>query len=57
MSSEEPNADRIEQLRPATTDEIEYADDLDPGELPLDADPRDVADQHRPVPFDEDLDA
>lgn len=51
MSIEEPDADRFEQLRSATPDED---DDIDPAELPLDADPLDVADQHRTVHFDDD---
>ena len=51
MSIEDPDADRFEQLLPVEYDE---AEDLDLGELPLDADPLDVADQHRPVPLDND---
>lgn len=57
MSIEEPDADRFEQLRPATPDEIEDADDLDPGELPPDANTLDAVDQHRSVHFDDDLEA
>lgn len=51
MSIEDPDADRFEQLRSAVPDED---DDIDPAELPLDADPLDVADQHRTVHFDDD---
>lgn len=54
MSIEDPDADRVEQLLPATPDDDEGAEDLDPEELPLDADPLDVADQHRAVYFDDD---
>jgi hypothetical protein len=44
MSIEDPDADRLEQLLPVYTeaDDIEY---VDSDELPLDADPLDVADQ------------
>lgn len=52
MSIEDPDADRFEQLLSATPDEED--EDLDPAEVPLDADPRDVVDQHRAVHFDDD---
>lgn len=52
MSIEQPDDDRFEQLLSVTPDADEV-DDLDLAELPLDADPLDVADQHRPVPFDD----
>jgi hypothetical protein len=53
MSIEDPEVDRFEQLLDAGYDDpedVEY-----PEELPLDADPLDVADQHRSVPLDDDL--
>ncbi|MGH3793778.1 MAG: hypothetical protein ACRDSP_02705 [Pseudonocardiaceae bacterium] len=56
MSIEDPDADRVEQLRPADYDEADDEDYPDPGEMPLDADPLDVADQHRPVRLDDDQD-
>lgn len=55
MSIENSDPDRLEQLRPAVyedTDE-EEAEDLPADGIPLDADPSDVADQHRPVPIDD----
>lgn len=58
MTIEEPDADRYEQLRSARPDDdVEDTDDLDPREVPLDADPFDVADQHRTVPYDDDQEA
>jgi hypothetical protein len=56
MSIEDPDADRLEQMTPATYEDPddEGADDLAASELPLDADALDVADQHRPVPIDDD---
>lgn len=56
MSIENPDADRREQLRSANYEEVEddEVEELDGAELPLDADPSDVADQHRVVPFDDD---
>lgn len=56
MSIEDPDADRVEQLRPADYDEADDEDYPDLGEMPLDADPLDVADQHRPVRLDDDQD-
>jgi hypothetical protein len=57
MSIEDPGAERFEQLLRADYDEDDAVEYLDPDELPLDADPLDVADQHRPVPLDDDLGA
>lgn len=54
MSIEDPDADRFEQLLSATPDEDDDPEDLDSAEVPLDADPFDVADQHRAVHFDDD---
>lgn len=62
MSIEDPEADRFEQLRsvtpgyetPGYETPDEYDEDIGPAELPLDADPLDVADQHRTVHFDDD---
>lgn len=57
MSIEDPEADRFEQLRSVAPGDYEAPDgydDIDPAELPLDADPLDVADQHRTVHFDDD---
>lgn len=55
MSIEDPDADRFEQLRSVTPEDDED-EGLASGEMPLDADPLDVADQHRAVYLDEDLD-
>ncbi len=55
MSIEDPDADRFEQLRSVIPDDDEDAEGLASGELPLDADPLDVADQHRAVYLDDDL--
>ena len=54
MSIEDPDADRFEQLLSARPDDDEDGEGLDPTELPLDADPLDVADQHRAVHYDDD---
>lgn len=57
MSIEDPDADRFEQLLSATPDDDEDDEERPPAELPLDADPLDVADQRRRVHFDDDPDA
>ncbi|HEY2723118.1 MAG TPA: hypothetical protein VGI84_00400 [Pseudonocardiaceae bacterium] len=54
MGIEDPDADRFEQLTPVSYDEEDEADDAEQEELPLDANPLDVADQHRSVPVDDD---
>lgn len=56
MSIEDPDTDRYEQQLSARYDEADEEDYLGPGDLPLDADPLDVADQHRSVPLDDELD-
>jgi hypothetical protein len=51
MDPETPEADAAEQARQAE----DVLDDEEPEaiEVPLDADPADLADQHRPVPLDD----
>ncbi|HEY2764766.1 MAG TPA: hypothetical protein VGJ13_12265 [Pseudonocardiaceae bacterium] len=56
MSIEDPDTDRYEQQLPASYDEADDEDYPGPADVPLDADPRDVADQHRSVPLDDELD-
>ncbi|MGQ0774405.1 MAG: hypothetical protein ACT4NY_08310 [Pseudonocardiales bacterium] len=53
MSIEEPDADRLDQLRSVTLDDAEDRDYLDPTEFPLDVNPVDFAEQHRAVPLDD----
>jgi hypothetical protein len=53
MSIEDPDADRREQLQSVGDDD---AEDFELGDPPLDANPADVAEQHRLVPFDDDVD-
>lgn len=61
MSIEDPDADRLEQRLSVGYDDVdEDVEDVEEAagraaaDLPLDADPLDVADQHRPVPIDDD---
>lgn len=56
MGIEVSDADKFEQQQPVDYDEIEELEGFDQsGDLPLDADPLDAADQRRPVPLDDDL--
>lgn len=50
MGIEDPDVDRLEQLLATAPDD---GDDFDLDECPMDADPLDVADQHRAVPLDD----
>lgn len=50
MGNEDPDADVAEQHNPVVPPDDEVGD---PGELPLEADPVDVAGQHQVVPEDE----
>lgn len=53
MGIEDPDADVAEQLRPAADDEDDPTVDdavADPDDLPLEADPADVAEQRLIVP-------
>lgn len=53
MGIEDPDADVVEQQRPATDEEVDPTVDEaveDPGELPLEADPVDVSEQRLIVP-------
>lgn len=52
MGIENPDADVVEQLQ--STDDEEPVDE--PVDLPSEADPADVAEQHVPVPDDDDYD-
>jgi hypothetical protein len=53
MSIEDPYADVVEQQRP-----LDEGEDVlqDPPDLPIEADPADVAEQHHVVPEEEDGD-
>lgn len=53
MSIEEPDADKLDQLRSVTSDDAEDSDYLDRAEFPLDVNPVDFAEQHRSVPMDD----
>ncbi|MGH3931942.1 MAG: hypothetical protein ACRDTF_18430 [Pseudonocardiaceae bacterium] len=53
MSIEQPDVDRLDQLRSVTSDDAEDGDYLDRAEVPLDVDPGDFAEQHRAVPSDD----
>lgn len=58
MDGETPDADAVEQYLAISEDQAEEEDlfqqylssDATTSETPLDADPADVADQHRPIP-------
>jgi hypothetical protein len=50
MDPETPEADAAEQIRPAVLDEDSVEPEVD---LPLDANPADLVDQHLEVPDDE----
>lgn len=54
MSIEEPDADKLDQLRSVTLDDAEDRDYLDPPEFPLEVNPVDFAEQHRSVPLGDD---
>ncbi|WP_190815302.1 hypothetical protein [Saccharopolyspora pogona] len=54
MDPETPEADAAEQARQA--EEVPDEEEPEPIEVPLDADPADLADQHRPVPVDDSYD-
>ena len=49
---ESPTADRVEQNQPITDE----PDDIDAGDLPTEADTRDVIDQRTEVPLDDEYD-
>jgi hypothetical protein len=53
MGIEDPDGDVAEQQRPAGTEERDEPAG-DPGGLPLEADPADVAEQREVVPQDDD---
>jgi hypothetical protein len=54
MNPETPEADAAEQARQA--EEVPNDEELESIEVPLDADPADLADQHRAVPVDDSYD-
>ncbi|MER6992627.1 hypothetical protein ABT337_21430 [Saccharopolyspora hirsuta] len=54
MSPETPEADAVEQARQA--EELVEDEESEQVEVPLDADPADLADQHREVPIDDSYD-
>ncbi|MER7013754.1 hypothetical protein ABT324_20245 [Saccharopolyspora sp. NPDC000359] len=51
MSPETPEADAVEQAQQA--EELVVDEESEPVEVPLDADPADLADQYREVPIDD----
>jgi hypothetical protein len=54
MGIEDPDADVAEQQRPTTETEDDEEPVADPGGLPQEADPADVAEQREVVPEDDD---
>ncbi|WP_219418144.1 hypothetical protein [Pseudonocardia nigra] len=53
MGIEDPDADVAEQQRPTAASEESDEPAVDPGGLPLEADPADVAEQREVVPEDD----
>lgn len=53
MSIEEPDADRLDQLRTVTPDDAEEGDYFGRAEVPLDVNPDDFIEQHQSVPSDD----
>jgi hypothetical protein len=56
MGIEDPDADVVEQLQPSSPVEDDEEPAPDPGGLPPEADPADVAEQREVVPDDDEYD-